>query len=213
MSCPVKDSDTRLPFTSTTSAVSSAQLDGLLWKGRRVAPDKIDEVETGQSFHKVARNVPLRTFTRLLWQESRASRFAEPGVILIVRDSGAVIGLAWDLGAGPGRSHSARGRPGDTGFFLQPRPARRPPLASTSLVMSRSAGDSFAHFSSPWHMSFSTFARVMDGFMGSGQEQAAGRGHEDALVGGQIVALLLDLLHEAAFKTGAIFQALARASI
>src|SRR5207302_7000193 len=57
-------------------------LDGLLWKGRRVAPDKIDEVEAGQPFHEVAPNFPLGTFDRLLRQESTRLAFADPGIIL-----------------------------------------------------------------------------------------------------------------------------------
>jgi hypothetical protein len=44
----------------------------------------------------------------------------------------------------------------------------------------------------------------MHRLMAPGQEQAAGCRHEDTLVTGQVVALLLDLLHQAAFQVGAI---------
>ena len=44
-------------------------------------------------------------------------------------------------------------------------------------------------------------------FMGTGQQQTVGRSHEDALIGIQIIALLLYLLHEATFKTGSLFEA------
>src|SRR5207248_3647462 len=60
-------------------------LHGLSWERRRVAPDKIDEMEARQPFHEVAPDVLAGPFARLSGHEGTRLFFAEPCVILVVR--------------------------------------------------------------------------------------------------------------------------------